>query len=244
MCNVVPSGGEGVGGGPHADNQQGGTSEQTAWPATSNEDAKAPSVKLEFWIVNFLICLFILFHFWHGASRRNRENLHRCERKDQQILFFPDCVYFSFVCFGPSLPSIIIIIHIVVPAGLQTSPSVESFATPLVLSTSFCLIHGRSGLIWDGVDGSPMPVWLGLLCIFRHVQRGHDWWRFDAIWQTGGSSPTASQAEGRSLQVNLCFLPADRVQRPPDRLGLGNVHKSHLVDSSAFSSRFSPHLAR
>lgn len=142
---------------------------------------------------------------------------------------------------------IIINIHIVVPAELQTSPSgsVESFAPPLVLSVSFSLIHGGSVWISDGEYGWPTSVPLRPPCVFRSVQRGHwlmAFWRYLA--GLAAPPPTTSQAEGRSLQLNLRFLPAGRVQRPPDRLRLGNVHKSHLVDSSAFSLRFSPHLAR
>lgn len=72
--------------------QQCGTSERTGWPATRNEDAKAPSVKLKFLNCKFSDLIVYLL--------KQRASLQRCWRKDQQSFVF------HLYVRKPSLPAL------------------------------------------------------------------------------------------------------------------------------------------
>lgn len=178
--------GEGVvsgGGAGTCWHQEGGTSERTAWPATSDEDAKAPSGwehKLEFWILNFLIWLFISvpFIFWHG------ENLGRHVRGRISKSSFFGFAFFSFVCLFWSPPTFppLSLIFISYVSGRQRScgplwaallshlcpPAPSPRVLSLVLSDSwmFRLVVRRCR--W------PMPARLTRVRVFRCVQPGDD----------------------------------------------------------------------
>lgn len=151
--------------------QEGGTSERTAWPATSDEDAKAPSGwehKLEFWILNFLICLFISvpFIFWHGASCCwNGEYLGRHVR---ERISKSSCFWFSFSSFvclfwsPPTFPPLSLIFISYVSGRWRSCEPLWAAPPPPphpLFSLSFCLIHGRSGSLSDGADGQCLRDW-------------------------------------------------------------------------------------